>query len=209
MMLILCLGVVVMSDPGYPYKRLVVPPELHLVNGKLPAEVLAKLSCGGTGWFSMDHCGGFVFAMNTMFDDARKDGVTLKAVSEGYRSYARQEALFFDRYQDTPSSRKPEVIRYYQSKKYWLKVGKSPSATPGFSPHGFGLAQDLAVNDANVFYWLRSNAPKYGIFLQGPPAYLATGPNPEYEPWHWQLSDPANPTRLIKRRWRKFASAFK
>jgi hypothetical protein len=74
----------------------------------------------------------------------------------------------------------------------------------GYSPHGWGVAQDFDVNNGDVFAWLRANAPKYGLYLQGPPAYLATGPNPEYEPWHWQLSEPLNPTRLVRRRWRQF-----
>lgn len=192
-----------MAELGYPYKRLTVPKEWWAFNGKLPAEALAKLSCGGTGWFDPEHCGGFVFAANCMYDDARKQGVILRAVSEGYRSYARQEALFLDRYDDKPTGRKPEVTRYWESKKWWLRVGKSPSATPGFSPHGFGLSQDYDVNTGEVFTWLRTYAPRYGIYLESPPAYLATGPNPNYEPWHWQLSDPLNPTRLIRRRWKR------
>lgn len=193
-----------MPELGYPYKALNVPKDWLPINGKLPSEVLGKLSCGGTGWFDPNHCGGFVFACNIMYDDARKAGITLKAVSEGYRSYARQEALFYDRYEDRPTGRKPEVTRYFNGGKWYLKVGKSPSATPGYSPHGWGVAQDFDVNNGDVFAWLRANAPKYGLYLQGPPAYLATGPNSEYEPWHWQLSEPLNPTRLVKRRWRQF-----
>ena len=192
-----------MAELGYPYKGLNVPTDWLPINGKLPSEVLGKLSCGGTGWFDPGYCGGFVFACNVMFDDARKDGITLKAVSEGYRSYNRQLALFNDRYQSTPSDRKPEVTRYFDGKKWWLKPNKSPSATPGYSPHGWGVAQDFDVSQGDVFTWLRANAPKYGLYLQGPPAYLATGPNPEYEPWHWQLSEPLTPTRLVRRRWRK------
>jgi hypothetical protein len=192
-----------MAELGYPYKGLNVPKDWLPINGKLPSEVLGKLSCGGTGWFDPEYCGGFVFACNVMYDDARKNGITLKAVSEGYRSYNRQLALFNDRYQPTPSDRKPEVTRYFDDKKWWLKPNKSPSATPGYSPHGWGVAQDFDVSQGDVFTWLRTNAPKYGLYLQGPPAYLATGPNPEYEPWHWQLSEPLTPTRLVRRRWRK------
>jgi LAS superfamily LD-carboxypeptidase LdcB len=156
----------------------------------------------------MEHAGGFVFAANCMFDDARRDGITLRAISEGYRSYERQLALFVDRYQDTPSGRKPEVVRYFEGKKYWLKPNKSPSATPGFSPHGFAVSQDYDVTAGDVFAWLRRNAPAYGIYLQGPPAYLGTGPNPEFEAWHWQLSTPTEPTAMIRRRWRKFVRAL-
>lgn len=193
-----------MAELGYPYKALNVPSSWLAINGKLPAEVLRKLSSGGTGWYDPNYCGGFVFAANIMYDDARKDGVTLRAVSEGYRSYERQLALFMDRYDDKPTGRKPEVVRYFEGKKYWLKVGKSPSATPGYSPHGWAISQDYDVNSGDVLTWLRGNAPRYGIYLQGPPAYLATGPNPEYEPWHWQLSEPLAPTRHVRRRWRQF-----
>jgi len=197
-----------MAELGYPYKALNVPSSWLAVNGKLPAEVLRKLSCGGTGWYDANYCGGFVFAANLMYDDARRDGITLRAVSEGYRSYERQLALFMDRYDDKPTGRKPEVVRYFESKKYWLKVGKSPSATPGYSPHGWAISQDYDVNSGDVLTWLRTNAPRYGIYLQGPPAYLATGPNPEYEPWHWQLSEPLDPTRHVRRRWRQFVRAL-
>ena len=197
-----------MAELGYPYKPLQVPADWWAINGKLPSETLGKLACGGTGWFSMQYWGGFVFAANCMNDDAKKDGITLKAVSEGYRPYERQYALFMDRYQDTPSGRVPEVTRYFEGKKWWLKPGKSPSATPGFSPHGFGISQDYLVTDPEVFTWLRQNAPSYGIYLQGPPAYLATGPNSEYEPWHWQLSTPTAATLKVKRRWRKFVAAL-
>lgn len=202
------LGVVRMFEVGYPYKRLNVPAYLGLKNGELPADSLKKLSCGGTGWFSVDHCGGFVFAMNVMYDHAKKDGVILRAVSEGYRSLARQEALFYERYSTVSTGRVPEIIRIYKNQRWFLKKGYAPSAIPQTSPHGYGLAQDLDVRDPNVFLWLRKNAPKYGIYLESPPSYLNSGKNPYYEPWHWQLSDPANPTRRVRRLWRKYSALF-
>jgi len=194
-------------SPGHPYKRLVVPHRLEQYgNGKLPTSKLAKLSCGGTGWFDIDWYGGFVFACNLMYDHAKRDGITLKAVSGGYRSFEAQEALFFSRYSLTPTGRVPQVTRTYKGRTYFLNKGASPSASPGTSPHGWACAQDFLITGA-VYDWLCRNAPTYGIFLQGPPKYLWK-PNPEYEAWHWQLSDANNPTKVVKQEWKKFRKAL-
>lgn len=188
---------------GHPYKRLIIPSEMQrYTNGKLPAETLGKLSMGGTAWRG-GKCGGAVFAFNLMYDHAKRDGIKLVAISEGYRSYERQVALFLDRYSSSPTDRVPTITRIWQGRTYWLRSGKSPSATPATSPHGFGLAQDINVNDGRVYKWLCDYAPVYGIYLQGPPKYLWRV-NPEYEAWHWQLSDADNPTATVQRAWQVF-----
>ena len=129
------------------WKRLVVPAKLKgYTNGKLPSSELGHLSCGGTAWKGGE-CGGAVFSFNLMYDHALRDGIRLVAVSEGYRSYERQLALFLDRYQLTPTGRVPEVTRTWKGQTWFLKQGKSPSAEPQTSPHGWGLAQDLDVRD--------------------------------------------------------------
>lgn len=185
------------------WKPLVVPAELKAyTNGKLPEEQLGRLSCGGTAWKG-GKCGGAVFSFNLMFDHAKREGIILDAVSEGYRSYERQLALFLDRYQLTPTGRVPEITRTWNGATWYLKQGKSPSASPQTSPHGWALAQDLDVRDRRVYDWLVKNAPKYGWFLQGPPTYNGK-PNPEYEAWHWQLSNADKPTRRVRKAWRKF-----
>lgn len=191
----------------HPYKALKVPTDLaHFGNGQLPPTRLGRLSCGGTAWIG-GKCGGAVFSFNLMYDHAKRDGVVLKAVSEGYRSYEKQYALFVDRYSPVPTGRVPQVTRYYNGKVWFLKQGKSPSATPGQSPHGWGLAQDLDVRDGRVYDWLCNNAPSYGWYLQGPPSYLGK-PNPEYEAWHWQLSDADKPTLKVGLAWMKFIRTF-
>ena len=185
------------------YKQLIVPAELKaFTNGKIPGDQLGDLSCGGDAWKG-GLCGGAVFSFNLMFDHAKREGIVLDAVSEGYRSYDRQLALFMDRYQLTPTGRVPEITRTWNGATWFLKQGKSPSASPGTSPHGWALAQDLDVRDRRVYDWLVKWAPKYGWYLQGPPTYNGK-PNPEYEAWHWQLSDASKPTRRVRRAWRKF-----
>jgi LAS superfamily LD-carboxypeptidase LdcB len=69
------------------------------------------------------------------------NGLTLNQVG-AYRTYDRQLAMFNDRYSIKDYGRKPQVIRIWQGRKYYLKPGKAPSATPGNSDHGLGLAID-------------------------------------------------------------------
>jgi LAS superfamily LD-carboxypeptidase LdcB len=71
------------------------------------------------------------------------NGLTLNQVG-AYRTYDRQLAMFNDRYSIKDYGRKPQVIRIWQGRKYYLKPGKAPSSTPGNSDHGLGLAIDAA-----------------------------------------------------------------
>lgn len=113
--------------------------------------------------------------LKRMFEDAKKDGINLLAVS-GYRSYEYQEDVYNN-----------EV--YNNGKEYADKY----VAKPGYSEHQTGLVVDvLAVNYTNMdenfentkeCIWLHKNIYKYGFILR----YLKgkeniTGYN--YEPWH-------------------------
>lgn len=113
--------------------------------------------------------------LERMFEDAKKEGINLLAVS-GYRSYEYQEDVYNN-----------EV--YNNGKEYADKY----VAKPGYSEHQTGLVVDvLAVNytkmDENFentkeCMWLHKNIHKYGFILR----YLKgkeniTGYN--YEPWH-------------------------
>jgi len=150
-------------------------------NGKLPASILKPIHAGGRLY------GPAAWWFNLMFEDAKKDGIVLKSVSAGYRSYETQKAMFLDRYSRVPTLRKPAVKRCWEGKTYWLKRGKSPSAAPASScspgsNHGWGLAQDLDVTGpkgAATFRWLCANAPRYGFYMEAPPS------SPSYERWHW------------------------
>jgi len=164
-----------------PVKKLRVPKELKKYgNGKLPTSELTKITGGGNMWSTA------AFWWNAMCKEAKKDGVIIKGVSEGYRSYERQEVLFFDRYSSKKTGRVPEVTRLWKMKRWWLRQGKSPCATPGTSPHGWGLAQDVEV-PAKTYRWLCSNAPRFGFYLQGKSKLPNGSPNPEFEAWHWQF----------------------
>lgn len=168
----------------YPVKRLVVPDKLaKYPNGKVPVRFLRKAKIGG--WFYLTA----KRSLDRMAVAAKADGVQLKVVGSGYRSYARQYALFMDRYSLEDEGRVPQVTRKFDGRLYFLKKGKAPSATPGTSNHGYGLAADFNLSDPKVFAWLDKNGPAYGFYLQGKPTRVDGKPNPEFEAWHWQKVD--------------------
>jgi len=171
--------------PGliYPAKPLIIPTEVKLYkNGLLPLGRLKTVKCGGqmyapvADWF------------DKMYDAAFAAGFKFR--NEGaFRSFQSQLTLFESRYADSDTGRVPTVTRKYEGKTWYLKKGMSPSATPGTSNHGWGLAMDLAYEvkgtltsmGGKCLDWLCANGPRYGFYLQG-----SDPKNPEFEAWHWQ-----------------------
>ena len=127
-------------------------------------------------------------AWNCLQLDAYFNGLACNQVG-AYRTYAQQLAMFNDRYSTTDGGRVPQVIRIWQGKKYYLKPGKSPSATPGNSDHGWGLAIDVANCGLNspICKWLLGDgfatckALEYGF------TWAVSDPkNRNFEAWHLQ-----------------------
>lgn len=172
-----------MAKLKYPVKRLVVPAKLgRVLNGKLPVRFLGRVRGGGFLYRPVAK------AFNAMADEAKKSGIKLRSIGS-YRSYAGQHDMFMDRYSLKDEGRVPMVTRKFNGRVWYLRKGKSPSATPGTSNHGYGLAVDIDVRDPKVFAWLDANAPKYGFYLQGKPTLSNGKKNPEFEAWHWQKVD--------------------
>lgn len=109
-------------------------------------------------------------ALDKMFADAKKDGITLW-IASGYRSYDRQYTVY---------------------NNYVKKDGQAAadrySARPGHSEHQTGLAFDLnelteAFGNSKQGKWLAENCHKYGFIIRYPQnkehitGYM-------YEPWH-------------------------
>lgn len=107
-------------------------------------------------------------ALETMFLDARAQGIQLVAVS-GYRSYSRQSTLY-----------RNAIAHYGPSQK--------GTARPGESEHQTGLAMDINSISQSFKYtkegrWLAQNAHHYGYIIRYPENKTAvTGYI--YEPWH-------------------------
>ena len=114
--------------------------------------------------------------LEKMVKAAKKDKVKLTGVS-GYRSYARQKAVFD---QSAKDHGKEHADRY--------------CALPGSSEHQTGLAIDVSTPEiANVLEekfadtkagkWVEKNSYKYGFVVRYPKGkQKITGYN--YEPWH-------------------------
>ncbi|MGI1805289.1 D-alanyl-D-alanine carboxypeptidase family protein [Exiguobacterium sp. TDN 0502] len=114
--------------------------------------------------------------MEKMFAAAKKEGVTLNAVS-GFRSGARQKVLY---------------------NNYVARDGKAAadqySARPGHSEHQTGLTFDIsspsvgngltaALGDTKEGKWIVNNAAKYGFIVRYDRGFQSrTGYT--YEPWH-------------------------
>ena len=115
-------------------------------------------------------------AAKELFSAARQQRLCLWGVS-GYRSYARQEAIYRQRLAETSKSYVNSYI-----------------ARPGTSEHQTGLALDVscpavrcqlteAFADTAEGRWLARNAPLYGFILRYPRGKdEVTGYS--WEPWH-------------------------
>lgn len=114
-------------------------------------------------------------ALESLFDAAKSDSVTLLAVS-GYRTYSYQKKLYDNK---VSSAGQKEADKYV--------------AQPGASEHQTGLAMDVLSNEytslddgfekTKAFKWLEENCSKYGFIIRYPKdKENITGYN--YEPWH-------------------------
>ncbi|WP_097026194.1 M15 family metallopeptidase [Clostridium peptidivorans] len=114
-------------------------------------------------------------ALETLFDAAREDGVTLLAVS-GYRDYFYQEKLY---------NNKVSAVGQKEADKY--------VAQPGASEHQTGLAMDVLSDEyssldegfeqTQAYRWIKNNCHKYGFIIRYPKGKEnITGYN--YECWH-------------------------
>ncbi|MGL5869273.1 M15 family metallopeptidase [Clostridium chrysemydis] len=113
-----------------------------------------------------------------MFNDAKKDGITLLGVS-AYRTNAVQTQIYNN-----------------NIKTKGLEHTKKYSAAPGTSEHETGLAIDVVSSEhtgltwdfdkTKAFEWLNDNAYKYGFVLRYPKDKTEVTKY-EYEPWHYRF----------------------
>lgn len=114
-------------------------------------------------------------ALETMFNDAERDGIILYGVS-GYRSYEYQQSV----YDNSVATQGQDYTNKYV-------------AVPGTSEHQTGLSIDVAsegyfsldsnFEESDSFKWLSQNMSNYGFIIRYPKGKEdITGYN--YEPWH-------------------------
>ena len=109
-----------------------------------------------------------------MADDAKKDGLILKARS-AYRSYQDQQSLW-DNY-----------AKSYSKERLYALVAK-----PGFSEHQTGLALDVMASNGQAtfsttkeYLWLKDNCYKYG-FIHRYPDGKSDITGYDIESWHYR-----------------------
>lgn len=106
-------------------------------------------------------------AANEMFRQANRDGIEGFTITSGYRSEAKQQALYEN---DTSGT----------------------AAKPGTSEHQSGLAFDVTTRydsgcfvDTKQFRWLAEHCWEYGFILRYPEGREDITGIP-YEPWHYR-----------------------
>lgn len=151
-----------------PIKKPIFPADLrgHL-NGILSKKLLRAIKPTG----QLHHTAAR--AWHAMRAAAWNDGILL-SISQGYRTYAQQEALFKQRYTTNVLPGRP--TKTWQGKKWYQLPRTAMAAVPGTSNHGWALALDLAIDadgdeafewpvkslDKKAVDWLLKNADKYG-----------------------------------------------
>jgi len=140
-------------------------------NGRLPVSVLVDISGGGKlvspaarAWEAMH--------------DAAMSGVGTKpfkptSSADAYRSFPQQLAGFMARFLDAPGPNTTTTTRTHLGKKWYLKKGMAPMATPGTSNHGWGLAVDIWSANGQRLDWMLQNIAKFGWSWEV-----------QSEPWH-------------------------
>jgi len=143
----------------------------HL-QSKKPSQIGLTMLRPITGGGQLHHCAAR--AWEAMKHAAMAEaGINLKPTSSGdtFRSIQQQKAGFLQRFQ-------LEVIegaqtRTYDGKKWYLKKGMAPMATPGTSNHGWGLAVDIWSANGQRLDWMMQNIAKFGWSWEV-----------QSEPWH-------------------------
>ena len=143
-------------------------------NGKMPADKLKKIHCGGQLYIDAAR------AWLAMVRAAAQDKIFLNVNQpfKTYREFKRQLGVFKKRFIIVDSSKdfRDGAIRVEFDGKIWqLEPNVAYAAIPGTSSHGYGLAVDIG-NSGNkpVKAWLNKNAAQFGFVREW-----------SFEPWHF------------------------
>jgi len=158
-------------------------------NGRLPPEALTVVSTHGSYKCQVVRVGFADQAWRALVVAAEVDGVDIEG-GWCYRTYESQVAAWNRRQCYIPGNCDGDPY--------------SPTAQPGTSRHGWGLAIDVwGATDVTLgcsapeLLWLQINAPRFGWVN---PEWARCG-QPGAEPWHWEfvgtkLTPPTEPTGL-------------
>ena len=167
--------------PAYPGigQRPTLPTETQtgkpLQNGRLGPCDLTPVFLAGVGQGSLHPFAARAWsALSVSCVAATGATLTATSVADTYRSYAQQESVFRQRMLPVYDPlRCTTTTRTWNGKRWWLRRGMAPVATPGTSNHGFGIAIDAAVwtggkivavaGQRAAWQWLLANAESFGF----------------------------------------------
>lgn len=177
----------VISSSAFPIIKIKLPADLSgIKQGFLPADLLKEIKPYGLlHWRAVE-------AWEPMRQKALDDGIGFfkpTSTADTYRSYKSQETAFRQRYQLEPIS--GQSTRTFEGKKWYLKKGFAPLASPGTSNHNWGLAVDVHSANGDRLKWMQQNIVQFGWSWEVMPA----------EPWHIRLVTGDKPTELVKNYW--------
>jgi len=168
-----------MSNYKLKIKKPIRPSDLKgWENGKISKCLLSKIKPTG----QLHHLAAR--SWHALRDAAWKDGILL-SLSQGYRTYDQQVALFKSRYTTDVLPGRP--TKRWQGQVWYQRPKTAMAAVPGTSNHGWALALDLAIDadgdeafewpvksiDKKAIDWLLKNAETYGWAWEV-----------KSEPWH-------------------------
>lgn len=116
--------------------------------------------------------GGFTPEFRRRLNSMMQANPRITVTGGSYRSHQDQINLFLSRYVENPNGNKS-----WNGKRWSLKKGMAPAATPGMSLHESGQAADLGPS--SEWAWIAANAEKYGLDIKSGLSIK--------EPWHVQL----------------------
>ncbi len=159
--------------PLFDVKNFLPPGITPEHNGRMPADKLKKIHCGGLLYIDAAR------AWLAMVRAAAQDKVFLNvnAPFKTYRKFDSQVAVFKKRFapaaQNTFSD---DAIRVEFEGAIWqLKPEFAYAAIPGTSSHGYGLAVDIGnTGKRDVKDWLAKNAEQFGFVKEY-----------DFETWHF------------------------
>jgi len=177
----------VVKSTAFPIIKMKMPADLAKIKaGFLPDHLLKEIQpYGRLHWRAAE-------SWEAMRQKALDDGVGFfKPTSNGdtYRSFESQERAFRQRYQLEPITN--QSTRTFEGKKWFLKKGFAPLATPGRSNHNWGLAVDVHTASADRLKWMQENIVAFGWSWEVMPQ----------EPWHIRLTTADEPTDAVKNFW--------
>lgn len=154
---------------------------MTLSNGALSAALLTAVP-GTSQHLRPGASAGFVAARAAVL---AKHGWT-PGLTDGYRTYAEQVALFTARYTTSGPTAADRVGKSWQGRRWYRRPGYAAAATPGTSNHGWGLAADVsglgASGSTRWAQWAVAARPLGWSNAEG----ASIG-----EPWHWVWTGPA------------------